>query len=54
MSAHEDRLEQLDERIGRVERRLTDRLDRVEKRLSHRMEEGFKELKALIQGAQAG
>ena len=50
----EVRLEQMDDRIGRVERRLTDRMDRVEKRLSNRMEEGFRELKSLIKGAQAG
>ena len=48
----EVRLEQMDDRIGRVERRLTDRMDRVEKRLSNRMEEGFRELKSLIKGAQ--
>ena len=57
----EARLEQMDDRIGRVEERMTARIDRVETRLdgtigrlSHRMEEGFRELKALIQGAQAG
>ncbi len=57
----EARLEQMDDRIGRVEERMTARIDRVETRLdgtigrlSDRMEEGFKELKALIQGAQAG
>lgn len=33
--------------------RLEKRLDRVETRLSTRMDEGFRELKALIQGAQA-
>ena len=54
LSAQEDRLEQMDDRTGRVERRLTDRMDRVEKRLSNRMEEGFRELKSLIKGAQAG
>ncbi|MDE2653392.1 MAG: hypothetical protein OXI71_06185 [Gemmatimonadota bacterium] len=57
----EVRLEQMDDRIGRVEERMTARIDRVETRLdgtigrlSHRMEEGFRELKALIQGAQTG
>lgn len=56
----EDWLGQLDNRIGRVEERLNGRmdglekrLDRVEARLSTRMEEGFRELKALIQGSQA-
>ncbi len=54
----------IEDRIGRVEDRVTDRmvrevarlekrLDRVETRLSTRMDEGFRELKALIQGAQA-
>ena len=49
----EDRLSQLDNRVGRVEERLTDRMDRVEKRLSNRMEEGFRVLKTLIQGTGA-